>query len=426
MAQINPFRSLLYNQKKVDLKKVIMPPYDIIKENEVGTYYKRAPFNIIRVDKGIAEENDGDRNNRYTRAADLLDEWIMDGVLLPDREASFYAHTQEYRLPGGGKKEMTGFFAAVKLEEFDRKIVLPHERTHSGPKKDRLELIRATHANTSPILSLYFDKTKKIHTMLKKTMRTKPFIDVMGDDSLRSRMWKITSKGEIKKIKGFFNGKQLFIADGHHRYETAINFRDEMRQKLGISKTPYDNIMMCLISMEHSGISILPTHRIFADFKGFDPFSPEVVQFFKVKKAASAEALKKAMMKKTAVKKIGLVLPNGFFILELKLKAYLAGLPKKGHIRQYYLLSVSILHTLLFENILGIKEQEILTGIGYTQDIDEALKLGKKSKRSAAFLLEPSTIEEVKAMSLHGEVMPQKSTYFLPKLSTGFLINKMG
>lgn len=426
MAQINPFRSLLYNQEKVELKKVIMPPYDIIKENEVGTYYKRSPYNIIRVDKGSGEENDGDRNNRYTRAADLLDEWIMDGVLLHDREESFYAHTQEYRLPGGGIKEMIGFFAAVKLEEFERKIVLPHERTHSGPKKDRLELMRATHSNTSPILSLYFDKTKRIHAILKKTMRAKPFIDVTGDDSLRSRIWRITSKGDIKKIKSFFGSRQLFIADGHHRYETAINFRDEMRQRLGTKETPYDNIMMCLISMEHSGTSILPTHRAFADFREFDPFSPAVLKFFNVKKAASAAALKKAMMKKTSGKKIGLVLPEGFFILELKLGAYLAVLPEKEHIRQYYLLSVSILHTLLFEKILGIKEQEILPGMGYTQDIDEALKLGKKSKRSAAFLLEPSTVEEIKAMSLHGEVMPQKSTYFLPKLSTGFLINKMG
>jgi uncharacterized protein (DUF1015 family) len=426
MAQINPFRSLLYNQEKVDLKKVIMPPYDIIKEKDAGIYYRRDPHNIIRVDKGSAEENDGDRNNRYTRAADLLDEWMMDGVLLPDGEESFYAHTQEYRLPGGEKKEMTGFFAAVKLEEFDRKIVLPHERTHSGPKKDRLDLMRATHANTSPILSLYFDKTKKIHAILKKTMRAKPFIDVAGYDSLRSRMWRITSKGDIKKIKVFFGSKQLFIADGHHRYETAINFRNEMRQKLGIEETPYDNIMMCLISMEHSGISILPTHRVFADFRGFDPLSPAVGEFFKVKKVPSAGAMKKAMLKRTAGKKIGLVLPKGFFILELRLKPYLAVLPKKEHIRQYYLLSVSILHTLLFERILGIKEQEILHGIGYTQDIDEALKLGKKSKRSAAFLLEPSTVEEVKEMSLHGEVMPQKSTYFLPKLSTGFLINKMG
>ena len=425
MAQISPFKSLLYNQEKVELKKVIMPPYDIIKDRDVGLYYRRDPYNIIRVDKSAAEEGDGERNNRYTRASDMLGEWMLDGVLVPDEKESFYAHTQEYRLPGGGKKEMTGFFAAVKLEEFDKKIVLPHERTHSGPKQDRLELMRATHANTSPILSLYFDRDKKIHSILKKTMKAKPFISVVGYDSLRSRMWKITDEGDIKRIKGFFKSKQLFIADGHHRYETAINYRDEMRKKLNTVVTPYENIMMCLISMENSGISILPTHRVFADFRKFDPLSPAVRKFFDVKKEASASALKKAMLKKSSAKKIGIVSRGGGYLLKLKTSPYMKEIPGDGHIKQYYLLSVSILHTLLFGKILGIKEAEILSGIGYTQDIDEAIAAGKKTKNSAAFLLEPSTVGEVKAMSLHGEVMPQKSTYFLPKLSTGYLINKM-
>jgi uncharacterized protein (DUF1015 family) len=426
MAQISPFKSLLYNQEKVELKKVIMPPYDIIKEKDAGIYYRRDPYNIIRIDKGGAEEGDGERNNRYTRASDMLGEWMLDGVIVPDETESFYVHTQEYRLPGGGKKEMTGFFAAVKLEEFDKKIVLPHERTHSGPKQDRLELMRATHANTSPILSLYIDRDKKVHVVIKKAMKAKPFINVTGYDSLKSRMWKITSEGDVKKIRGLFKNKLLFIADGHHRYETAINYRDEMRKKLGTGETPYENIMMCLISMEHSGISILPTHRVFADFRKFDPRSPGILKFFDVKKEASAAALKKAMLKKTAGKKIGIVVKEGCFLLKLKAGKYPAGLQGKEHIRQYYLLSVSILHTLLFGKILGIKEGEILPGIGYTQDIDEAAAAGKKTKKSAAFLLEASTVEEVKTMSLHGEVMPQKSTYFLPKLSTGYLINKMG
>ena len=425
MAQIKPFRSLLYNQEKVDLRKVIMPPYDIIKDGEVEMYYKKDPFNIIRVDKGCAGEDDGERCNKYTRASDLLGEWMLDGVLAMDDKECFYGYTQQYSLPGGGIKEMTGFFATVKLEEFEKKIILPHERTHSAAKKDRLELMRATHANTSPILSLYFDGDKKVHNLIKNAMKKKPFIDISGAGLLRSRLWKISDKAVIKNIGALFFKKQLFIADGHHRYETALNFRNEMRKKMGINDSPYENIMMCLISMEQSGISILPTHRVIKNFRKFDPQSQAVMEFFTVKKAASAAALKKAMLKKSAAKKIGAAFGGKYYILELKQREYGAVLPEGEHIKEYYLLPVSILHTLLFEKILGIPEEEILSGIEYTQDIDEALAAAKKIKNSAAFLVEPSTVGEVKAISLNGEVMPQKSTYFLPKIPTGLLINKM-
>jgi uncharacterized protein (DUF1015 family) len=197
-----------------------------------------------------------------------------------------------------------------------------------------------------------------------------------------------------------------------------------MRKKMGINDSPYENIMMCLISMEQSGISILPTHRVIKNFRKFDPQSQAVMEFFTVKKAASAAALKKAMLKKSAAKKIGAAFGGKYYILELKQREYGAVLPEGEHIKEYYLLPVSILHTLLFEKILGIPEEEILSGIEYTQDIDEALA-AKKIKNSAAFLVEPSTVGEVKAISLNGEVMPQKSTYFLPKIPTGLLINKM-
>lgn len=426
MADIKPFKSLLYNQEKVNLRRVIMPPYDIIKDKDVENYYKKDPHSIIRIDKGVDEEGDGERNNKYTRAADFMSEWIMDGVLVRDGEDAFYAYTQEYKLPDGRKKEMMSFFAAVKLEDFSKKIVLPHERTHSGPKADRLLLMRSTYSNTSPILSLYFDRGEQIHDILKNTVKKqKPFINIKNESGLRLRMWRITGKKETEKLALLFKEKQLFIADGHHRYETALNFRDEMREKLGTKKTPYDRILMCLISMENSGISILPTHRMFKTFRDFDPESGAFREFFEVKKLKTTAELKKAMLKPSKNKVLGIVIKKKAYLLKLKEAEYKKILPKSGHIPEYYMLSVSILHTLIFDKILGIPEKEILSSIAYTQDINEAAGSVVKDGYKAAFLVRPSTVDEVKVISLNAEVMPQKSTYFLPKLATGFLINKM-
>src|ERR1035437_10466313 len=171
MADIKPFKGLYYNSDKVDLKKVVMPPYDIIKDKDVEGYYKNDTFNIIRIDKGMQEEGDDSPANKYTRAADFMNEWILDNVLDRDDKDSFYAYTQEYKMPDGKKKEMISFFAAVKIEEYDKRVILPHERTHDGPKADRLELMRATYSNTSPVLAIYTDKEKKVHKLLAGIIR---------------------------------------------------------------------------------------------------------------------------------------------------------------------------------------------------------------------------------------------------------------
>ncbi len=426
MADIKPFRNLGFNQEKVDIKKVIMPPYDIIKDKDVDGYYQKDPHNIIRIDKGLEGLGDTTGNNKYTRAADIMDDWIRDNILVTDKNDSFYVYTQEYKLPDGRKKEMTSFFAAVKIEEFDKRIILPHEKTHSGPKVDRLELMRATHANTSPILSMYYDKEKKVHNLLKAVMKkSKPFISSANDAGNKFKMWRVDETGDVKKLQSFFSKKQLFIADGHHRYETAMNYRNEMREKLGAKETPYDRILMCLISMEHSGISILPTHRIFKDFMDFDPEGMEFKKYFTVKKLKNTGSLKKLMMKETAKKIIGIVVNKKAYILELKPAEYKKALKKKEHILGYYMLSVSILHTLIFGIILKLQEKDMLSKIIYTQDMDEAINSVIKEGHKVTFMVQPSTVAEVKEISLNKEVMPQKSTYFLPKLITGLLINKM-
>jgi uncharacterized protein (DUF1015 family) len=428
MADIKPFKPIIYNDKKVDITKVIMPPYDIIKDCDVKKYYESDEYNIIRIDKGLEYEGDNEKNNKYTRAAKFLNEWQKNGILKRVEKDAFYIYTQEYVLPDKTKKEMLGFFAVVKLEEFDKKIIRPHEKTHTGPKEDRLKLMFQTNANTSPILAFYFDKGKKIDSIIRHHIKTeKPLFDFFDEKHIHYRLWEFSLEEPIIKIIRIFKEKQLFIADGHHRYETAINYRNEMRKKLKVDgEAPFDYILMCLISMEYSGVSILPTHRIFNNFK-FDDLiiSDELNKFFNIKEVKDPTRLKVKMMQYPLRKEIGVAFKNKYYILILKEEEYKKSLVNLPCIPEYYLLNVCLLHNLLLNQIFKLSEEEILKDINYTQDMDEAVNAVLKNGAKCAFLLKPSTLEEVKIISENNLIMPQKSTYFLPKLATGLLINPL-
>lgn len=428
MAIIKTLRPIIYNKEKVDISRVIMPPYDIIKDAEIGKYYKRDKYNIIRIDKGIEQKGDDEKNNKYIRAKEFFDKWLKKQILKRVEKESFYIYAQEYILPDKTKKEMLGFFARVKLEEFDKKVILPHEKTHTAPKVDRLNLMKQVNANTSPILALYFDKGKKIDSILRYYIRIeKPLFDFFDENHIHYRLWEFSYEKPVNRIISLFKDKQLFIADGHHRYETAINFRNEMRKTLKTDKEmPFDYILMCLISMEHSGVSILPTHRIFMNFKYDDLLiSEKLNQYFEVKEIKDITALKIKMLRHPNKKSIGVVFKNRYYQLDLKEEEYKKAILKEPCIPEYYLLNVCILHNLLLKEILNLKEEEILKDISYTQDIEEAVNSVLKHNAKCAFLLKPSTVEEVKKISENNLIMPQKSTYFLPKLATGLLINPL-
>jgi len=209
MAEVKPFSSVHYSSAKVDISKVIMPPYDIIRDTSV--YYSMSPYNVVRIDKGNDEAGDNDAENKYTRAAANLKKWLSEGVLQRDKEECYYIYTQEYLTPDGKKHEMAAFFGLVKLEEFEKKVVLPHEKTHSGPKVDRLLLMRQTKSNTSPILSLYFDAEKKVDSIIRRYMaEEKPYFDTKGPDGIRYRIYRVANVKEKEKISSYFAGKKLF------------------------------------------------------------------------------------------------------------------------------------------------------------------------------------------------------------------------
>ncbi len=428
MAIIKPLRPIIYNKEKVDISKVIMPPYDIIKDADIGKYYKKDKYNIIRIDKGIEHKGDNEKNNKYIRAKDFFEKWLKKKILYRVEKESLYIYAQEYILPDKTKKEMLGFFAQVKLEEFEKKIILPHEKTHTAAKVDRLNLMKQVKANTSPILALYFDKGKKIDSILRYYISIeKPLFDFFDENHIRYRLWEFSYEEPVNKIINKFKEKQLFIADGHHRYETAINFRNEMRKILKTDKEqPFDYILMCLISIEHSGVSILPTHRVFKDFD-YDglPLNEELNRFFEVKEVKDVTALKIKMLRHPNNKSIGVVFKNKYYQLNLKEAEYKKFLLKEPCIPEYYLLNACILHNLLFKQILGLNEDELLKNISYTQDIDEAVNAVLKNNSKCAFILKPTTVDEVRIISENNLIMPQKSTYFLPKLATGLLINPL-
>jgi len=426
MAEVKPFKAVYFDREKADYSKVIMPPYDIIKDGEIARYYKRDEHNIIRIDKGMEEEGDNESSNKYTRAKQYLDKWMAEGILIKDQKKNFYIYAEEYLIPGGKKGEMYGFLADVKLEEFEKRIVLPHERTHSGPKVDRLQLMRATMANTSPILSFYFDKEKKIDKIIRDfASSNEPYVDTKDEKGCRHRIWHLGDETKVSAITGFFVEKQLFIADGHHRYETGLNFRNEMRAN-NVKFKEADYIMMCLISMEHAGISILPTHRVFREFAHDDmEEAPVLSRFFKVSDVRDSVMLKDIMSRNDGKKCIGVVKKNKCMLLELKEEDYKKSLEKKEHITDYYMLDVSLLHGLLFGKVLNIPEEYIFRTVEYTQDMDYAVSAVEADGAKISFIIKPATIEQVRVIAENNEVMPQKSTYFLPKLATGLLINEM-
>jgi len=424
MAEIKPLRAVHYDGNKVDISRVIMPPYDIIRD--VEKYYARDMHNIIRVDKCRDEEGDSE-NSKYIRSAEALNAWIKEGILIRDEKPCYYIYSQEYLTPDGAKHEMRGMFGACRLEPFENKVVLPHEKTHSGPKADRLMLMRETKANTRPILSLYFDPEAIADRLIRECMADKPYFDFKDEENIRYRLWKMDDEKKTAELGAFFADKKLFIADGHHRYETGLNFSREMREKYGTKPgCDYDYILMCLISMEHSGISILPTHRLKKEFAHDLMSAPDLKKYFDVKECGSIDELRDIMAAQDGgIKTIGCHLKGRNYTLTLKKEEYAKVADTKSHILDYWLLYPSILHRLIFERILGMEEKQINEGIDYTPDIDEAVRFIKNGGFDAAFFLGPATVNEVKVISENGEVMPQKSTYFLPKLATGFLINKM-
>jgi len=421
MADIIPFKGILYNPEKADVSSTMAPPYDVVSPKYKEKLYKKDLRNIIRIDFGKDMDDDSESENRYTRAAGYLADWLQEGVLTHDQEPYFYCYEIIYTLNGKEQKTM-GFLGSVKIEELGSGRVHPHEMTYSKPKSDRLNILRYCSANTSPIFSLYSSEEKRTSSILEKIAQEKPFIEVRDGDGFRHSLWRITDTASIAAIKEEMSDKDVFIADGHHRYETALAFKKEMEEK-GLSKTgeePFNYVLMFLSNMEDEGLTLLPTHRIVELDSDIHP-KDALKKYFNVEKVSteetSAEQAREQMFQKMKgnTHSFGMYLTNtgSYYALSFNESSIDVDLP--DCLRK---LDVSVLHNFIFEKLLKIEHYE------YEMDPEVAVERAIKDSFEAVFFLNDTKIHDLKEVALAGHRMPPKSTYFYPKLLTGMVMYK--
>lgn len=427
MATILPFQALRYNTDKIsDLSKVMTPPYDIITPKQQREFYDISPYNVIRLEYGMEFSDDTPDNNRYTRAKQDLDKMMQEQILMQEDEPAIYIYEQIFSMPDGSKKSCKGIFTLVQLEEFDKKIVLPHEETLSKAKTDRFNLMKATNCNFSQIYCLYLDQKRTVNQILEEKMKQKANISFTAQDGIRQNLWIIKDRDTIALLEKSFADKQLFIADGHHRYETALNYRNYLRESGAAADGLYNYVMMLLVDMEDDGLVVFPTHRMVKDFLGFDEKAllQSVEKYFTVSKIDDLSLIETALQNEQ--KAFSLYTGKDYFYL-LVLRDYDAmcnRLPDKSP--AYQGLDVSILHTLILEENFGIDPENMADqkNLVYTRDVSEAIEDVRNGKFQCSFILNATKVSEIKDISLANEKMPQKSTYFYPKVITGLVMNK--
>lgn len=433
MAAIFPFRGYRYNQEKVaNTGLVFAEPYDKITPELQEKYYRRHPYNIVRFSKGKTTPQDTPSDNQYTRARAFLDRCIAEKVLVRDEREAIYLYEQEYSFAGGPRKTRRGFIALGGLEEFGKGGVMPHERTLAGPKADRLNLMRATAAQTGLVFMLYSDPSGAVMGALSAAARRAPDIEARDDDGVVHRVWVVADQGVHRTVQGLMKEKALFIADGHHRYETALNYRREMREK-GVRCLPgnenYDAHIMAFIAMEDPGLTILPTHRLIHDIPPalLSALPGGLARFFAMERCRGLEEMLARMKTdRPGDHRFGLYLGKEFTLLTLKEEAAVAAVMRADASAEWKRLDVSILHAVL-EALLGIdrKKLEEEAHVAYERYAGAAVAAVDGGKFQCAFFLNPTRASEVARVAGNGERMPQKSTDFYPKLYTGLVVNAL-
>lgn len=426
MADIRPFKAVVYNEKKIgDLSKVVAPPYDIIPKELQDKLYRASPYNIVRLELGKIKPSDTSTDSRYTRARKFLDSWLDKERMIRDEKDSIYVYSQKYK-EGAKVIDRIGFIALMGLDERKNKV-LPHENTLLAPKLDRLDLMRAVKANLSPIFVLYEDASHAILKILKSTCaEKKPFIDLQFE-GIRNRAWRIDDRTDIKKIQTVMLSADTFIADGHHRFEVTRMYSKEVR-KSGPSerlKEPSGYVMVYFVESKEDMLTVLPAHRLPKDIgrlKKEDILS-RLEKFFTIEKARSLTGMmaRLEMLRSTHV--FGMYVGRRqFYILKLKsmgpVDRALGNKPK-----EWKALDVSILHLFIFQHVMGIRDDD--DNIEFVKSPQNTAKLVDDGKFKIAFFLNPTKVAEVKRIARLGEKMPRKATYFYPKPVSGIVINKL-
>ncbi len=435
MAIVAPFRGIHYDTKKIgDLSKVVTQPYDVISPEEKKALHERHPRNIVWVDFGLDREGDGPKENKYTRAASHYRQWISEGTLVREERPAFYYYEQEFAIPGMGTFVRKGFLGALRLSPFGEGEVLPHEKTLSKPKVDRLALMRVTDAHMSPIFGLFSDPRDEVLSIVRRGLPSAPHFSARDDLGIMHRVWVVSDPAVQKETAAGMADKKVFIADGHHRYETALAFRDEMRKKHGSRPdAAYEHVLMFLCNMDEKGVVILPTHR---GVHSLPSFSEEGLAE-KIRKALPMETRKgtpeDAMRALEAAGKKGKAIAwsaggGRFHLVTFPDLAKFCAERLAKFPQELRSLDVVLLHGFLLEQMIGITPEAVTAGtcVKYYKDPAKAVADLNGGAIQAAFFLNPVTVEEFRNVSLSGHVLPQKSTFFYPKILTGLVIFPAG
>jgi uncharacterized protein (DUF1015 family) len=446
MAQVYPFRAFRYNPAHASFDRVLTQPYDKISPALQEKYYAADPHNLITVEKGRTFSDDTPQSNVYTRAAAALEDWIRNHVVVQDPDPAFYAYTQEYSVPGRNEQRTRrGFIGAGKLEEYSAGVVFRHEQTLSGPKADRLELLRQTRTHTGQLFMLYSDEQRRVDTILAEAESLAPPATEMRDEyGVVHRLWVIAEPERVAAIEKAMAAQKLVIADGHHRYETALNYRNERRAHTPDTSpnASYERAMMTFVNTHSEGLTILPTHRVAAHLDDFswtsvrrylEPwFAAEAFPF--ANDAAQPEARAKFLARLVEARKsraIG-VYPSAdpqkraFYVLTLRSGADLGLLlPSTPPLQRE--LDVVLLHEGILEPALGITPQAVTSekNLSYEREATAALDAVDRGAAQIAFLLNACDVQQVMHIATSGEVLPQKSTDFYPKLLSGITLYRL-
>ena len=442
VVRVKPFKAFRFDESKVgDLSKVVTPPYDIIKGAKVDELQSLSEHNIAWIIKNKPSNDDSPENNQYTRARDYLNKWIAEGSLKQDEKDSFYVYGQDFEVEGK-KLFRFGFIGLIELEDFASKAqssesftgVLQHEETLPKDIIDRLSLCRSAMANFGQIFVIYPDKEGSVDTILEKNMKNKPVADVIDSEEVRHRIWAINDEADVEAITKNMADKYIIIADGHHRYKTALQLSTENPD---LESAKYR--MLTFVNISNPGLVVLPTHRLVQNLEVFskDKLLEDINQYFELAIFDNKEEMFDMMNQKFALNKhaFGLFMDDGnyyaFILKDSKIMDSLLA-DKSPELRS---LDVAILHTLILDKMLGIDKEKLLQGTmkgggfvsyikGIGDAVDESIQAVKDGAQ-AVFFMNPTRIEEVEAVSKNFEVMPQKSTFFHPKIWTGFTINKI-
>ena len=442
MAEIIPFRALRYNPQVVsDLKLVVTPPYDVISPEAQERYHARHPHNVVRLI--LAKDAGGEAPDRYERAARTFAAWQAEGILTRDPEPGMYVAEQEFSVGEGHRIRRRGFITMMRLAAYEEKIVFPHERTFAKYREDRLRLMRACPANLEPIFGFYPGPDGSVCTVLDRSMEAVPQVDFVDEDGTRQRLWILREPAAVAALTQAFRDRPVLIADGHHRYETALNFRQERRARDAAPpevqrRRPDDFVLMYLVSAQDPGLVILPTHRVIRQrpLLAGDSLRRALERYFRIE-VCSLDPGNPVMSLRIALAGIhrrrqdavafGLYAGDGeLLVLELGDQTAVHDLIAAGHSPEYARLDVAILHGVVIERVLGIQATgQADDAIQYTRDEGQALQAVAAGNAHLALFQNPPRVEQVQAVALAGERMPQKSTFFYPKVLSGLVINPL-